>query len=182
VKYMLTWDYTDCIDVNEVDAMSEVRSARVSDAELRKVGAQRRIAAFREQRVIVEATLAGRPQTAIAQLIGVSQPHVSRTIAAIKGLNNGQLQVLPESALIIIDRRDAGEIDTPTMMQALLDLDYTDGYVPDINGVPTDAYERGSWDDIEYAFQQDKLTFEEYSQLFAAHHAHQETAATHQMP
>lgn len=73
--------------------------------------------------------------------------------------------------LVLIDLRDAGKIDTKTMMQQLLDLDYTDGYVPEVNGVATDAYERGSWDDIEYAFQQNRLTFEEYSQLFEAHRA-----------
>ncbi len=160
----------------------QARSAQVTDAELRKVGAQRRVAAYREQKTIVEATLAGRPQTTIARLIGVSQPHVSRTIAAIKRQNDGELQVSPESALFIIDRRDAGEIDTPTMMQALLALNYTDGQVPEVNGLPTDAYERGSWDDIEYAFQQNKLTFDEYSQLFQAHRAEQEThTATRQV-
>jgi hypothetical protein len=78
---------------------------------------------------------------------------------------------LPRSPLAIIDSRDVGTIDTPTMMHALLELKYSHGYVPELGTAPTDAYERRSWDDIEYAFQQDKLTFDEYSQLFEAHRA-----------
>ncbi|WP_338341759.1 helix-turn-helix domain-containing protein [Mycobacterium intracellulare] len=142
------------------------------------MGAQRRLATYRERRVIVAATLAGKPQTAIAKLLGVSQPHVSRTIAAVKRQNNGSLRVAPESALDIIDRRDAGEIGTTDMITALGALDYTEGRVPEIGGIATDAYERGSWDDIEYAYQQDKLTFEEYSELFRAHRARQKTGVT----
>ncbi|WP_396911746.1 hypothetical protein [Mycolicibacterium sp.] len=93
--------------------------------------------------------------------------------------HNGTLRIAPESVLDIIDERDAGEIDTAAMMRALSALDYTDGYVPEIDGVATDAYERGSWDDIEYAYQQDKLTFEEYSQLFRARRARQKTGVIH---
>jgi hypothetical protein len=118
--------------------------------------------------VIVAAALAGRPQSVIAKLLGVSQPHVSRTIAAVRRQNGGTLCIAPLSVLGIIDERDAGEIDTDTMLEMLSELDYTDGYVAGMNGVSTDAYVRGSWDDIEFAYQQDKLTFEDYEQLFAA--------------
>lgn len=153
------------------------RGAQISDAALRKVGAQRRLAAHRERRAIVAAALAGRPQTVIAALLGVSQPHVSRTVAAVKRENNGALRVAPLSVLDIVDERDAGEIDTETMIGRLSAIDYTDGHVPDMNGVPTDAYVRGSWDDIELAYQQDKLTYEEYEQLFRAHRARKRGAA-----
>lgn len=144
------------------------RGASITDAELRKVGAQRRLAAYRERSVIVAATLAGRPQTAIAELLGVSQPHVSRTIAAVKRDNDGVLRVAPLSVLDIVDERDAGEIDTATMMETLSAIDYTEGHVPEAHGIALDAYVRGSWDDIELAYQQDKLTYEEYEQLFRA--------------
>lgn len=148
-----------------------LRGVPISDADLRKVGAQRRLAAHRELRVIVQATLAGRPQTAIAELLGVSQPHISRTITAVKRANDGVLRVAPVSVFDIVDERDAGEIDTATMMDRLRAIDHTEGHVPEVNGVPTDAYVRGSWDDIELAYQQDKLTYEEYEQLFRAHRA-----------
>ncbi|MGV0737541.1 helix-turn-helix domain-containing protein [Mycobacterium syngnathidarum] len=153
------------------------RVGPITDDELRKVGAQRRLAAHRELVVIVAAALAGRTQTAIAELLGVSQPHVSRTIAAVTRENNGVLRVPPTSVLDIVDERDAGEIDTDTMLEVLSELDYTQGYVPEMNGVPTDTYVRGSWDDIEFAYQQEKLTDQEYEQLFRAGHAREDTAA-----
>lgn len=148
--------------------LGSVRQQPVTDAELRKVGAQRRLAAYREQSVIVAAALAGRPQTVIAKLLGVSQPHVSRTIAAVRRENGGALCIAPLSVLGIIDQRDAGEIDTDTMLKMLSERAYDEGYVADINRVSTDAYVRGTWDDVEFAYQQDKLTFEEYEQLFGA--------------
>lgn len=152
-------------------------SPQAIDDELRKVAAERRLAEYREKQTIIEAALAGRSQTAIAKLVGVSQPQISRMITLIKIQNHGQLKTLPTTPLVFIDLRDAGQIDTKTMMQRLLELDYTDGYIPEVNGVATDAYERGGWDDIEYAFQQNRLTFEEYSQLFEAHRAEQRDSA-----
>ncbi|CAA0126533.1 Uncharacterised protein [Mycolicibacterium vanbaalenii] len=154
-----------------------VQQAPVTDAVLRKVGAQRRLVAYRERSVIVAAALAGRPQTAIADLLGVSQPHVSRTLAAVKRENDGVLRVAPLSVSCIVDERDAGEIDTDTMLQMLSELDYTEGYVPEVGGLPTDAYVRGTWDDIEFAYQQDKLTYEEYEQLFRARRARENAVA-----
>lgn len=148
--------------------LGSVRRDSVTDAELRKVGAQHRLAAYREQSVIVAAALAGRSQTVVAKLLGVSQPHVSRTLAAVRRENGGALHIAPLSVLNIIDQRDADEIDTDTMLKMLSELDYTEGYVADIDGVCTDVYVRGSWDDVEFAYQQDKLTFEEYEQLFPA--------------
>lgn len=156
------------------------KRVRVTDSALRKAGAQRRLAAEREVRLIIEAAIAGRSQTAIAKLVGVSQPHISRTIAAVKRQNDGHLRVEPKSALDIIDERDAGKIDTRMMMRKLGNADYTDGHVPDVDGVATDAYVRGSWDDIEYAFQQDRLTFEQYSELFRAHRASRKTAVAYE--
>lgn len=150
-------------------------TVRVTDAALRRAGAQRRLAASREVRLIVEAAIAGRSQTEIARLVGLSQPQVSRTIAAVKRQHHGALLVESECALTIIDARDAGEIDTRTMMRKLTRVDYTDGYLPHVDAVASDAYVRGSWDDIEYAFQQDRLTFEEYSELFRARRARRGT-------
>lgn len=68
----------------------------------------------------------------------------------------------------IIDRRDAGEIDTSEMMATLRTWPYTFGRPAVVNGVETDHYRRGSWDDIEFARQQRRLTFEEYADLMQA--------------
>lgn len=148
------------------------------DAALRVAGARRRLAVRREQIVIVDAALAGRPQTLIARLAGVSQPHVSRTLARVRSECGGELRRLHPSALDVIDQHDAGEIDRVEMMRLLHALRFTDGLVADVNGVATDAYIRGSWDDIEHAFQQEKLTYGEYSELFSAHRAREQVTTT----
>lgn len=163
-------------------AMStKVRRGRPKDPigeELRRVGAQKRVADFRERQKIVEAAMAGVNQNVIAESLEVSQPHISRLLAAVKRQNAGALREIPRTALDIITERDAGVINDEQMMQALKELDYTDGHVPKVNGVATDAYVRGSWDDIEFAFQRDRLTFDQYSELFAARRDRQRNAAS----
>ena len=147
-------------------------------AELRRIGARRRLAVRQERQAIINATLGGLNQKLIADSLDVSQPHISRTLKAAKRENAGTLREIPPTALDIIDERDAGDISDEQMMQTLKELDYTDGHVPEVNGVATDAYVRGSWDDIEFAFQRDRLTFEEYSELFAARRDRQRNAAS----
>lgn len=160
---------------------TKVRRVRPNDPigeELRRVGAQRRVADFRERQKIVEAAMAGVNQNVIAESLEVSQPHISRLLAAVKQQNAGALREIPRTALDIITERDAGVINDEQMMQALKELDYTDGHVPEVDGVATDAYVRGSWDDIEFAFQRDRLTFNQYSELFAVHRDRQRDAAS----
>ncbi|OBC08022.1 MULTISPECIES: hypothetical protein [Gordonia] len=147
-------------------------------AELRRIGARRRLAVRQERQAIINAALGGLNQKLIADSLDVSQPHISRTLKAAKRENAGTLREIPPTALDIIDERDAGDISDEQMMQTLKELDYTDGHVPEVNGVATDAYVRGSWDDIEFAFQRDRLTFEEYSELFAARRDRQRNAAS----
>lgn len=147
-------------------------------AELRRIGARRRLAVRQERQAIINAALGGLNQKLIADSLDVSQPHISRTLKAAKRENAGTLREIPPTALDIIDERDAGDISDERMMQTLKELDYTDGHVPEVNGVATDAYVRGSWDDIEFAFQRDRLTFEEYSELFAARRDRQRNAAS----
>lgn len=149
------------------------------DAELRQAAARRRLALRRERILIVDAALAGRSQTRIAHLSGVSQAHVSRILAKVKRDNGGKLRHLQLSALDVIDAREAGEIDSSLMMEQLSNTAYTDGIVAHVNGIPTDAYVRGSWDDIEQAFQEDRLTFDEYSALFTAHRSRAKPQPAH---
>ena len=163
--------------------MADLPSSReqigyVVDGELRRAAARRRLAIRRERILIVEAALAGRSQTLIARLAGVSQPHVSRILASVKRDNDGELRQLRLSAPDVIDQRDAGEIDNARMLEQLRDIVHTDGHVAHIGGVAVDAYIRGTWDDIEHAFYEDKLTFDEYSALFAAHRARVKAAPT----
>lgn len=43
---------------------------------------------------------------------------------------------------------------------------YTFGYVPDVNGFATDAYVRGTWDEVEDDFLFGRIDFDEYRDKF----------------
>ena len=65
----------------------------------------------------------------------------------------------------MIDRRAAGLINDETMMDRLLHRRYSFGHVPSIDGVATDAYIPGNWDEIEMAYYRDLLSEQEFDQL-----------------
>ncbi|AWK76698.1 hypothetical protein CBI38_33810 (plasmid) [Rhodococcus oxybenzonivorans] len=65
----------------------------------------------------------------------------------------------------VIDRRTAGEISDTEMMQVLLDWNFTFGTVPVSSGISADAYEPGSWDEIERAYYRGLLTDDEIGRL-----------------
>lgn len=73
--------------------------------------------------------------------------------------------LLEETPAEVIDRRAAGLIDSETMMDKLLNWKYTFGHVPRIDGVATDAYMSGDWDEIELAYYRDLLSDEEFTRL-----------------
>lgn len=68
----------------------------------------------------------------------------------------------------VIALRAYGALSDEDMMAALLGMRYTFGYVPQVGGVSTDAYERGTWDDVELAYYQGHLSESEFQQLFNA--------------
>ena len=51
-------------------------------AELRRIGARRRLAVRQERQAIINAALGGLNQKLIADSLDVSQPHISRTLKA----------------------------------------------------------------------------------------------------
>ncbi|MDT2006201.1 hypothetical protein FXW78_18550 [Rhodococcus opacus] len=65
----------------------------------------------------------------------------------------------------VIDRRTAGQISDDEMMQVLLDWNFTFGRVPVSGGISADAYEAGSWDEIERAYYRGLLTDDEVGRL-----------------
>jgi hypothetical protein len=73
--------------------------------------------------------------------------------------------LLEETPGEVIDRRAAGMIDDQVMMDNLLDRTYSFGRVPSIDGVATDAYMPGDWDEVETAYYRDLLSDEEFDQL-----------------
>jgi hypothetical protein len=125
--------------------------------EFRQVNAQERLAHKRRNRLIRQAARAGKSQVEIAKLAELSQPQVGRILKADDDS--------AETPMEILDRRDAGEIDSAEMMAILRAWPYSFGHTAVVNGVATDHYRRGSWDDIARAYQQQRLTFAEYAEL-----------------
>ena len=77
--------------------------------------------------------------------------------------------LLEETPAEIIDRRVAGMIDDHEMMERLLNWKYSFGGVERIDGVATDAYTTGDWDEIEMAFYRGLLSDEEFQSLATRH-------------
>ena len=85
--------------------------------------------------------------------------------------------LLEETPSEVIDKRAAGLIDDETMMDRLLNWHYEFGHVPYVDGVATDAYTAGDWDDIEQAYYRDRLTDDEFTRLVERHKTQLERAA-----
>ncbi|OBJ89084.1 hypothetical protein [Mycobacterium asiaticum] len=115
------------------------------------------------QREIYHAAhVVGLPQRVISEVVGsISQATVQRIIRRI----DKDPSRLEESPAEVIDRRAAGLIDDETMMDRLLHRTYSFGHVPSIDGIATDAYVPGDWDQIETAYYRDLLSEEEFTQL-----------------
>ena len=104
----------------------------------------------------------GLSQRQISEVVGsVSQATVQRTLRRL----TADPSLLEETPGEVIDRRAAGMIDDQTMMDNLLDRTYSFGRVPSIDGVATDAYIDGDWDEVETAYYRDLLSDEEFDQL-----------------
>lgn len=130
-------------------------------AELDEVAARVRLNNRALLRVVARAHKVGMPQRAIEKHLDVSQATVHRLLRQTSE-NPKMLEPTPAE---IIDQRTAGQISTEQMMQQLLNWDFTFGIVPKADGVATDAYEPGSWDDVERAFYRSQLSADELRQL-----------------
>ncbi|BBX39600.1 hypothetical protein [Mycobacterium simiae] len=116
----------------------------------------------------------GVPQRLISEVVGsISQATVQRIIRRI----DEDPSRLEETPAEVIDRRAAGLIDDETMMEMLLNRTYSFGHVPSIEGIATDAYIRGDWDQIETAYYRDLLSEGEFSQLMERQRDQLEEAA-----
>ncbi|MFC9355847.1 helix-turn-helix domain-containing protein [Rhodococcus sp. NPDC057014] len=130
-------------------------------AALDAAAARRRVADLDVLRAVAEANAAHITQRVIHEHIGISQPTIHRMLRTV--LENPAL--LDRTPTEVIDRRTAGQISDTEMMQVLLDWHFTFGRVPVSGGVSADAYEAGSWDEIERAYYRGLLTDDEIGRL-----------------
>lgn len=114
------------------------------------------------ERAIYHAAFdAGLSQRQISEAVGSSQATVQRILRRLSD-DPSLLEVTPAE---VIDRRAAGLIDDETMMGRLMNRTLSVGEVPTIDGVATDAYIPGDWDDIEVAYYRDLLSEQEIERL-----------------
>ena len=131
-----------------------------------------------------------QPRTQPGYLLGLarSEPLTPQIDAVVTDLSTTSIQrilarysddpsLLKETPSEVIDKRAADLIDDETMMDRLLHWHYEFGHVPYVDGVATDAYVRGDWDDIEQAYYRDQLTDDEFTRLVERHKTQLERAA-----
>lgn len=119
-----------------------------------------------ERAIYQAANHAGLSQRQISDIVGI---HSQATVQRILRRLTEDPSLLDETPAEIIDRRAAGMIDDRSMMERLLNWKYSFGGVVRIDGVATDAYTTGDWDDIEMAFYRGLLSDDEFQALAARH-------------
>lgn len=134
---------------------------------LRVIAARQRIDERDLERAIFDAANhAGLSQRQISGIVGIhSQASVQRILRRVA--ENPAL--LDETPAEIIDRRAAGLTNTDYMMDRLLNWKYSFGGVVRVDGVATDAYATGDWDEIEMAFYRGLLSDDEFQALVTRH-------------
>ena len=155
--------------------MPTVEQARAEKRLAQRV-ARRRIDDRELDREIYDAARnAHLSQRRISELLAglASQATVQRTLRKLE--DNPEL--LRETPAEVIDHRTAGLIDDDEMMDRLMNWSYSFGRVPSVNGVATDAYMSGDWDDVELAFYRGLLSDNEFTRLMDRQKDHLERAA-----
>lgn len=119
--------------------------------------AKRRVA----QAILRASTRPGVTQDAISDIVGVSQAQVNRRLKELRR----SPEILERTPADVINERAADVITTDEMMQQLRTWTFTFGSVATVNGTATDAYDRGTWDDVEAAYHQRLLSSNEMQEL-----------------
>lgn len=125
-------------------------------------GASDRLADRERTRLILMAVRSGVPQREISRCLGnVSQTTVNRILARAEADPDLDRTTPAE----VIDRYAAGEIGETQMMETLENWRYTFGGVRAVEGVDTDAYTSGDWDQVERAFYRGFLNDDQFETL-----------------
>ena len=142
---------------------TEASNATTAQERLAVKAAHQRVDERELERAIYQAaTREGLSQRQISDIVGGrSQATVQRILRRL----TEEPSLLDETPAEIIDRRTAGMIDDDDMMERLLNWKYSFGGVVRIDGIATDAYTTGDWDDIEMAFYRGLLSDEEFQAL-----------------
>ncbi|WP_079634650.1 winged helix-turn-helix domain-containing protein [Mycobacteroides abscessus] len=125
--------------------------------------ARRRVDERELGRAIFEAARdGGLSQRQISDIVGI---YSQATIQRILRRFTEDPSLLEETPAEVIDRRAAEMITGRQMMAKLLRWKYSFGAVARVNGVATDAYTAGDWDEVEMAYYRGLLSDNEFHQL-----------------
>lgn len=135
--------------------------------------AQRRLDKTAMYRLVQAAAEQQTPQRKIADLADVSQTEIVRILSRLRD----RPSMVDRSPSEVINERLAGKITPGQMMDELLNWDYTYGKVPVVNGYELDAYDPGTWDEVESAYRRKLINKSEFRQIFERHAAKRRAAA-----
>lgn len=127
-----------------------------------RAAARCRVTDLELRRAIVRAADGGMSQRQISAIVGTQS---QATIHRILQHFSGNRSLLEETPAEVIDKRTAGLLGDSEMMTRLANWDYTFGRVACVDGVATDGYIGGSWDDIELAYYCNLLSDDEFARL-----------------
>lgn len=134
--------------------------------------AQRRLDKTVMYRLVQAAAEQQTPQRKIADLADVSQTEIGRILSRLRD----RPSMVDRSPSEVINERLAGKITPEQMMDELLNWDYTYGKVPVVDGYELDAYDPGTWDEVETAYRRKLINKSEFRQLFERHAAKRRAA------
>lgn len=132
-----------------------------STRELIAAKAKQELADLHLLREVVKINKAGASQHAIADMLGVAQPTVHRMLKKAR-LDPTVLDRSPREAAL---EYAAGELSRRAMIEELSARDYTHGHVPEPESPISDAYVRGTWDEVTGAVTSRLIGDEEYREI-----------------
>lgn len=132
------------------------------------------------ERAILNALgIHGLTQRRISEIVGgASHTTIHRLVHRLLE-NPDQVQRITPAE--VIDRRTAGMITDDEMMDQLMNWSYSFGYIPKMDGIATDAYISGDWDDVEHAFYRDLLSDDEFTHLMERQKKSPQASISHQV-
>ncbi|MCJ0907128.1 winged helix-turn-helix domain-containing protein [Rhodococcus sp. ARC_M6] len=154
-------------------SITEQRPTDTTTAAIMANAAQRRLDKTEMYRLVQAAARQRTSQRKIADLADVSQTEIVRILGRLRE----HPSLVDRSPSEVINERVAGKITARQMMKELLDWDYTFGRVPIVNGQQLDAYDPGTWDEVESAYHRNLISENEFREIFERHAAELEVAA-----
>lgn len=124
--------------------------------------ARRRLGRTEMYRLIQAGAEQEMSQRKIADAAEISQTEVVRILNRLRE----RPSLIDRSPSEVVNERLAGKITSQQMVDELLNWDYTFGKVPVVDGYELDAYDPGTWDEVESAYHRKLISENEFREIF----------------